>query len=252
MAGLRQITKFLDEELRVADFEDSSHNGLQVENDGPIRRVCCGVDAGMELFEAAARLHADLVVCHHGLSRGDSLKRITDLNYRRLGFLIRNNIALYACHLPLDAHPRYGNNILIARALKLQRVKRFARYHGAEIGFCGVLPAAIRYETFKKHVFALTGTRIQTMDFGRKTVRSVAIVSGGAAGYVADAARAGIDVYLTGEPTLAAHNVARDCAVNVVFAGHYATEVFGARALGKLLARKFKLKSDFVDLAIGF
>jgi len=252
MAKLKAIVSFLDKELRVADFDDASHNGLQVECDAEIRTICCGVDASMEFFEKAHARGADLLVCHHGLSWGDSLKRITDLNYRRLSFLVRANMALYAAHLPLDAHPRYGNNILICKALKLRNIRHFGAYHGVEIGFCGRLPQPVRYTSFKKQIALIAGNEVRTMDFGRKTVRSVAVVSGGAADQVMEAGRKGVDVYVSGEPNLSAYSVAQEYGVNAVFAGHYATEVFGVRALADVLSGKFNIDAEFIDLGIAF
>jgi putative NIF3 family GTP cyclohydrolase 1 type 2 len=103
---LKQITDFLDKQLAISDYQDGSNNGLQVENRSEIKRVCCGVDASMEFFQAAEATGANLLVCHHGLSWGNSLKRISGLNYERVSYLINNDIALYDCHLPLDAHPQ--------------------------------------------------------------------------------------------------------------------------------------------------
>ena len=252
MTGVDRIAAFLDRELRIQDFTDSSHNGLQVANRGAVTRVCCGVDASLEFFEAARRKGADLLICHHGLSWGDSLKRITGLNHRRLDFLLRHNLALYACHLPLDAHPRYGNNALICRALGLRRLRRFGLYSGKEIGFAGILPRPMTRSAFKRLVSRAIGRNLQTMDFGRATVRSVAVLSGGAAGELDEAGRKGIDVYLTGEPNLHAYNLAREYGINAVFAGHYATEVFGVRALAGLIRRRFRLPAEFIDLRIPY
>ena len=137
MTSLEIIVSFLNRELNIKAFSDDAHNGLQVENIGKIARVCVGVDASLAFFEEAAKRKADLVICHHGLSWGDSLKRITGLNYRRLKLLIDNDMALYACHLPLDAHPRYGNNAQICKAFGLRRLNPFGIYHGTPIGFSG-------------------------------------------------------------------------------------------------------------------
>jgi dinuclear metal center YbgI/SA1388 family protein len=250
MNALDRIAAWLDRELPAAGFNDSSHNGLQVANSGRVRRVCAGVDASLEFFEAARRRGADLLLCHHGLSWGDSLKRITGLNYRRLQFLIRHDMALYACHLPLDAHPRFGNNILLCRALGLRRIRRFGLYAGTEIGFTGVLPRPLAFGDFKQLVRRAIGPNVQAFACGRKTVRSVAVVSGGAPGELDEAGRKGIDVYLTGESNLHAYNLAREYGINAVFAGHYATEVFGVRALAARLKRRFRLPADLIDLKI--
>jgi len=239
--------------LKIETFKDSSHNGLQVENSGKIRRICCGVDASMEFFEAAQAKGADLLVCHHGLSWGESLAHITDLNYSRIKYLIEHDMALYASHLPLDAHPRYGNNIGIARALGLRNIKPFGVYNGSEIGFAGRLPKPMGYSAFKKKVSRVTGTEeLQTMDFGKRKIQTVAVVSGGAAGEIVEAGQKGIDVYISGEAALSAYSLAQEYRVNAIFAGHYATEVFGVRTLGEVLQKRFSVKAEFIDLDVPF
>jgi dinuclear metal center YbgI/SA1388 family protein len=252
MARLSDIVDFLDRELEVDTFSDSSNNGLQVENSGSVKKICLGVDASMEFFKAAKRSGADLVVCHHGISWNDSLKRITDLNYSRVSFLIKNDIALYACHLPLDAHPRHGNNACICKALGLRNIRSFGLYQGVEIGFEGKLSRVVTYSSFKKIVREVMDNNIHTMDFGRKTVKSVAVVSGGGADELAEAGKKGIDVFLSGEPKLSAYSLAQEYGINAIFAGHYATEVFGVKRLAELLAGKFRAEALFVDLGIPY
>jgi dinuclear metal center YbgI/SA1388 family protein len=252
MATLIDIVGFLDRELKVTEFEDDSNNGLQVENSGTIRKVCCGVDASLEFFQAAQQRGADLVVCHHGLSWRDSLKRITDLNYQRVGFLIRHDMALYACHLPLDAHPKWGNNMGMARALGLQQLKPFGVYHGKAIGLQGRLARPQPLARFAERVKEAVGNETQVMPFGKPMVRSVAMVVGGGAVGLEEAARAGVDVFLSGEPNLNARNQARDWGINAVFGGHYATESFGVQSLAALLAREFLVEGEFVPLGITY
>ena len=180
------------------------------------------------------------------------MAHITDLNYRRIKFLMDHDIALYAAHLPLDAHPRYGNNAGIAKALGLRNLKPFGLYNGTEIGFSGKLPKPLTYTALKKKVSTITGSTLQTMDFGKKLVQSIAIVSGGAAGEIAEAGKKGIDVYLSGEPALVAYSLAQEYKVNAIFAGHYATEVFGVRTLGEVLTKRFAVKAEFIDFKIRF
>ncbi len=252
MADLATLCAWLDRTLNVDAFRDASHNGLQVANGGRVRKVCCGVDASLQLFEEARRRRADLVVCHHGISWGDSLRRIAGLNHRRVSFLIRNDMALYACHLPLDAHPRCGNNILICRALGLRRLRPFGLYNGTAIGFAGELPGLVPYETLKMRVGRVMAAPLRSMDFGRSRVRTVAVVSGGAADELAEAGQKGIDVYITGEPKLSAYHVAREYGLHAIFAGHYATETFGVRAVAGLIARRWQIEADFADLKTPF
>ncbi len=250
MTQLKTVTSFLDRELNIAAFADSSHNGLQVENSGKVRRIAAGVDASLAFFEEAAGRKADMLICHHGLSWGDSLKRITGLNYRRLKFLMDRDIALYACHLPLDAHPRLGNNAQICMALGLKKVQRFGLYHGEMIGFRGSLPKPMPYSGFKKKAHSLFGNTLCTLDFGKRVVNTVAVVSGGAADEIAEAGQEGIDVFLSGEPNLQAYHLAREYGVNAVFCGHYATETFGVKAVVARLAVRFGIKTEFINMGI--
>jgi dinuclear metal center YbgI/SA1388 family protein len=252
MTAAEAIAAFLDRQLRVPAFADSSNNGLQVANSGRVRRICCGVDANMEFFREARKRGADLLVCHHGISWHDSLKRLTGLNYRRVAFLMQHNLALYACHLPLDAHPTLGNNARICRALGLGRLRRFGLYRGVEIGYEGRLPRAVAYGAFKKLVRDVTGGRLRTMDFGGKTVRTVAVVSGGGAEELAEAGQKGMDAFVSGEPTLAAYGQAQEYGINAIFAGHYATETFGVRALVPVLRRRFGIPVEFADLGVPY
>lgn len=253
MKSLETIVSFLDRELNIAAFSDASHNGLQVENSGKISRIGVGVDASLAFFEEAARRKVQMVICHHGLSWGDSLKRINGLNYRRLKFLLDHDMALYACHLPLDAHPRLGNNAQIAKALGLQRLKPFGIYHGIPIGFCGLLPQTMPYAAFKLRVQRVMGNTVGTMDFGKRMVRTVAIVSGGAdAEQIDEAGQKGIDVYISGEPKLPAYHLAQEHKMNAIFSGHYATEVFGVKALARLLSSRFGLQTEFIGMGIRF
>jgi dinuclear metal center YbgI/SA1388 family protein len=252
MTALKTIVSFLDRELNTGGFKDDCHNGLQVENSGTVRRICTGVDASLPFFERAAERKADLVICHHGLSWGDSLRRITDLNYRRLKFLLDHDMALYACHLPLDAHPRHGNNALICKALGLRELKPFGVYHGVPIGFRGALPKPMPYHAFKRRAQAVFGRTADTMDFGRKQVRTVAVVSGGAANQISEAGECGVDVYVSGEPNLAAFNLAQEYGINAIFAGHYATETFGVEAVAALLSRRYRMPVEFIDMRIHY
>ena len=252
MKSLEKIVTFLDRELDIKAFADESHNGLQVENSGQIARVCVGVDASLAFFEEAAKRKADMVICHHGLSWGDSLKRISGINYRRLKFLLDHDMALYACHLPLDAHPRLGNNAQLAKALGVRRLKPFGLYHGIPVGFCGSLPEAMPYAAFKSRVQRVIGNMVGAMDFGKRMVRTVAVVSGGGAALIEEAGQKGMDVYLSGEPALMAYHLAQEYKINAIFSGHYATEMFGVKALARLLSSRFGLKTEFIAMGIRF
>lgn len=248
MSLLQTLTSTLDNELRLSEFTDASHNGLQVANSGKVTRICCGVDASLEFLHAAHAQDADFCFVHHGISWGDALARITGPAYDAVAFLIQHDIALYAAHLPLDAHPVLGNNAQIADALGLVNRSNFCLYHGTAIGVQGTLRNPLSFETLCNHVRTLTpGGAFHALPFGEKNVQTVGIVSGGAADEVVQAIDADLDVYITGEMNLQAYNAAKAGNIHVIAAGHYATERFGVKAIGKLLNHNFKIPWCFVD-----
>ena len=247
-APLDTVVKALDAELRLDAFEDVSHNGLQVANRGAVSRICCGVDASMDFLESAQAMGADFCFVHHGISWGDSLARIAGPEYRVVSFLIEHGMALYAAHLPLDAHPTLGNNAGLAAALGLVETAGCFTYHGNVIGVRGVLPEPESFENLCGRVRTLTpGGAFHALPFGKPVVRSVGIVSGGAAGEVRQAFEMGLDCFITGEVDLAAYYFAKDAGIDMVAAGHYATEVFGPRSISQWLAARFGLPVDFLN-----
>ena len=249
---LDKLVSFLNQKLEIARFSDASNNGLQVANAGRVTRVCLGVDATLPFFEKAVASGADLVICHHGLSWGDSLKRITGLNYRLLSFLIQHDVALWACHLPLDAHLQLGNNARLAMALGLRSRQAAFVYHGQVIGLHGLLPRAVSFTAFQKRVQEVTGQEVRALSFGKSTVRSVGIVSGGGPSSINEAIELGLDVFVTGESNLQAYNLAVQEKINAVFAGHYATETLGVKAVGEVIHRRFGLPVEFMDMGIDY
>lgn len=246
------FASFLDKILRVKDIEDDSNNGLQLANQGSIKKIGFAVSASMDVFELAKKSKCHMIVVHHGISWKDSLKYITDVNYKRISFLIKNNIALYACHLPLDKHPKLGNNIQLCKLFGLKKVKEFGEYNKFMIGFIGNLKKEMFLREFVKLVEDKLKTTCNVLDFGKNKVKSIAIISGGGARMVEQAAKQKADVYLTGEPHLFAYDLAKELKINLVYAGHYATETFGVKALAKLLKKRFGVKTVFLDTPIKF
>jgi putative NIF3 family GTP cyclohydrolase 1 type 2 len=78
-------------------------------------------------------------------------------------------------------------------------------------------------------------------------VSQVAILSGFGADQVLAAKELGCDTLLTGETSHANYWAASDYGMNVIFAGHYATETVGVKALGAHLSEKFGLDTQFFD-----
>ena len=246
-----ELLEKLAAKFDIDSFHDVSNNGLQVDSRRKeIKKVVTGVDATLPLFMAAVEAGADLVICHHGISWGDSLKRITGLNYELVKFLMDNDLALWACHLPLDAHAELGNNAGICDALGLVDRKPFGEYHGQHIGFSGRLPAPMSRDAFTDLVRDKIGRNLHTALFGPETIETVGVISGGAADMANQAADAGFDAYVDGELNLTAYNICLQQGLNLFAPGHYATERFGVRALGNWLANTFGLEHEFIDFDV--
>ena len=252
---LSDLVRALDAELQIERFErDPSRNGLQVDGapEG-VSRVVCGVDASPALFAEAARRGAQLCVVHHGVSWRASLVRLVGPAYRLVAPLVRSGTALYAAHLPLDAHPALGNNAGLARALGLVRAEPFGGCAGYVLGVRGEFPEPLPRAAFLERVRgACPDGRFEHADAGPALVRTVGVVSGGAAAEAAQAAAAGLDAYVTGEIDLPAFNALQVAPVNFVAAGHYATERFGPRALADWLAARFGIEAAFVDFHLPY
>lgn len=225
---LTDITAWLDRTLRVADFDDVSNNGIQVARGGDdVRRVAVAVDASVRAVAAAAGCGAGLLVVHHGISWGGGIRRIDGGVYRVVRAAIEADVALYACHLPLDAHPSLGNNAQIAKLLGLRRVRPAFSYHGNVIGVVG--------ESARVRTVAIGDSRFE-VPRGR-----VGVCSGGAGEFAEEAKRLGCALYLTGEAGWGDVVAAENCGMRMVCAGHYATEVFGVRAVAAAMRRALKL-----------
>lgn len=249
----RKLVCEMSRKLDIDKFNDSSNNGLQVDSSKTeIRKICTGVDATLPFFRAARDAGADIVLCHHGISWNDSLKRITGLNYDLVKFLLDADMALFACHLPLDAQPELGNNACIARALGLVDVRPFGEYHGSTIGFAGRLPLPLGRDDFAALVGDRVGSKPRIAPFGRETIETVGVVSGGAASMVDEAIDEGLDAFLDGEIDLQAYNVCLQRGMNLFAAGHYATERFGVRALGSWVAETFGVEHEFIDFDLPY
>ncbi len=248
---LSKIVEFLDNELGISAFpNDSSLNGLQVECSRETCSITLAVDACEQSIRMAARHGSGLLIVHHGLFWGGQAP-VTGIMASRIRLLMEKGISLYASHLPLDCHPEVGNNAQLSMMLGVDSPARFGNYHGVEIGLCGNIPAPMTAASFAAKVRRVTGSRVSIFAFGPQKIRKVAVVSGGGASLLGDACRAGCDAMLTGETDHSAYHVAREYGVNLFCAGHYATETFGVKALGKHIESHFGLKTWFADVPTG-
>jgi dinuclear metal center YbgI/SA1388 family protein len=246
-----ELVGYLDNYLRVEEIEDKSQNGLQVEGPDEVTKVAFAVDGCQRSFEQAVDEGAQLLVVHHGLFWSESTL-LTEIHFHRVKTLIEGRCGLYAMHLPLDAHPEVGNNVELARLLKLEDIRPFAEYHGLEIGVLGVLDPPLDMPAFiGRLVEALGRPPIRVLDYGPEEIRSVGCVSGGAASMMDQAAREGVDAYVTGETSHASYHEAIERGLNVFFAGHYATETLGVKALARHVEDTFDIETVFLDIPTG-
>jgi len=241
------LVNYLNELLNIAGIEDRSCNGLQVQGTDKISCIGLAVDACLGAYEKAVEHHCQMVLAHHGLIWG-GLTSITGAVYRQVKYLVAHGISLYGAHLPLDAHPECGNNIVLARMLNLIDVKPFGLYRNTTIGVEGALPRPLSSEAIGKTIQAAIGGKFSILPFGKPENKRVAIVSGGGTDAMDEAIDKGIDCFLTGEGVHANHHKALESHMNVVYCGHYETETVGVKALGGLLEKKFDVKTVFLDV----
>ena len=239
---------YLDDLLEVGSYDDMTPNGLQVPGADTVELVVTGVSPGLELIEAAAGLGAQLVLTHHGLL-GDFLPdHVTPMLKHRLKALFDADMSLAAYHLPLDAHPQVGNNAQICLELGLERTDRFGAYKGTALGFVGRSRAGVPFAELRRRCADAFGADPFVWEYGPEVVHSVGVVSGAAASSLGEATAAGLDAFLTGEPAEHTMLEARESGIHFIAGSHYGTETFGIKALGELLADRFGVRHEFVDV----
>ena len=249
-ASLEQIVSHCDKILRTADMGDydGAVNGLQLENAGTVAKIAATVDASLATVKLAIAAKADLLIVHHGLFWSKT-HPWTGKKYELLRLLVENNLAVYSSHLPLDAHPRLGNNAQLCAALGLKNLKPFFSSHGQNIGLKSQTKMS-RSELAKKLERA-TGARPKMIPGGKEMCGRIGVVTGGAGGELKQAAAEGVDTFITGEGPHWTFALAEELGLNVFYAGHYATETFGVKALAAELSKKFKVPWVFLDHPTG-
>jgi dinuclear metal center YbgI/SA1388 family protein len=247
---LSVLEDYLDRYLNVDGIPDRSLNGLQVEGARRVRRAAFAVDASLSAIRAAARADAEILVVHHGLF-WERNERITGFMRKRIRALLENDISLYAAHLPLDCHPEVGNNVEIARLLGLEIGEKFADYHGVEIGYLTRAKTALTRLRLARSLGKALQCRVTRLDAGPSRIRRVGIVSGGAAEFAVEAKERGCDALVTGETSHSAFHPAVEAGINVFFAGHYASETIGVKALARHLRDVFGIECGFIPTPTG-
>ena len=247
---LAEIVAYADEYLRVGEIPDypNAVNGLQVENAGSVGRIIAAVDASQETIDGVVDAYGredgapPLIVVHHGLF-WDGNVAIAGRRYRRLSTLLLNDVALYAAHLPLDVHPEVGNNAVLARRLGIETDGVFGSYKGVPVGVAG--PLEIGRGELVARLETLLDTTARCIVGGPERTRRVGVVTGGGGGMAAEAIAAGCDTLVTGEGAHHTYFDAVELGLNLIYAGHYATEQVGVQALAEHLGLRFELPWEF-------
>lgn len=245
MVQRQDLIAYCSDVLAVDRFRDMAINGLQVEGRDEIRRLGVAVSASEQTIREALDWQADALLVHHGLFWGERTAAIAGLTRHRLKLLLANDLNLIAYHLPLDAHPKLGNNAELCRLLHLSIVQPFAEIDGQAIGFVAAPSQSTKLATFVDQVSRLTDRRPVVLAGGQNAVRRLAVVSGSGYSTIEEAAAVGCDVLLTGdvrEPTMA---LARELGITVIAAGHEATERAGIQALATNLAEQFEIDWEY-------
>jgi len=244
MATLQELVDYCDQRTRRSAFKDApgAQNGLQVGKSGAVTKIGAAVDAGLVPFQKAVNAGVDFLIVHHGFF-WDQPRPLTGKVYERIATLVQGNCALYSNHLPLDAHPEIGNNVLLAREVDLLADRPFLVRDGEAIGWIatyGGERAALRHKLESRY------RRVIAVECGSSRPHAIAFCSGSGNSAIPELAREGVDTLVTGELREEWFNVAQEQGLNVYLCGHYATEVHAVRALAKELSEKFGLPWEFI------
>ena len=245
MVSRDELEQYLSSLLNVSKFKDYAPNGLQVEGRQEIHKIVTGVTACQALLEAAVEQGADAILVHHGYFwRGDN-PVVRGMHQRRLATLLKNELNLFAYHLPLDAHPELGNNAQLAKRLGLT-VESVLNEQG--VGNIGSLAEPMSLVDFGEKLEQILKRKPLLVSGGTHKIQRIAWCTGGAQGYIQDALAFGVDAYLSGEISEHTTHSARENNLHYIAAGHHATERYGVQALGEHLAAQFAVECRFVEI----
>lgn len=250
---LSEFVERLSELLAIGNYAgaDMSLNGLQVgDSDSEIRKVAFAVDASLATIEEAVKQGADVLFVHHGLFWGRPIA-IIGRHYARVKTLLDNNMALFACHLPLDAHAEYGNNAQMALKLGLQDVEPFAFFRGVSVGCKGSFSEPLDADQIIARLGVRTNDTNYAINCKDRKFRNVGIVSGEGAGDVFQAMDDNLDLLITGESRYTVVNDCLESGIGMLCLGHYETETFGVKAIKELVEKEYGLSTCFVDIPLG-
>lgn len=251
MAHLNEIVGYLDAELRLKDLPDYSaaHNGLQLANNGEVTKVVAAVDASLPVIRKAINSGADMLVVHHGLF-WHGVQRLVGPQYEKFSEAIQANLAIYSAHIPLDVHPELGNNALLAKAIGMDSPEPYHEWKGIQLGLKQELN--VDFDDLIESLEEVLGSEVHACR-GRKEpqVGMVGVITGGAGSEIAAMAESGIETFITGEGPHWSYPLAEELGVNLIYAGHYASETFGVKAVSQVISKKWQVPYAFVDHPTG-
>ncbi|MDO8264803.1 MAG: Nif3-like dinuclear metal center hexameric protein [Candidatus Parcubacteria bacterium] len=247
MEKLEKIVKFLDKYLKIRDIKDITWNGLQVEGNPNVNQVVFTENASLDTFKMALKEKADLIVVHHGHFWKEENPSLIKDSKERVEFLLKNGISLYVAHLPLDRHKEVGNNAQLLKLLGAKIKSEFSVYKGKNVGWIGEFSRPLPVGEIVKKINSKLNTNCKTLLFGKNKIKTIAVCSGG--GNYKDFNEAidkEVDLYLTGD-AIDIYPSTKDAKFNVIFAGHYATETVGVNALMKVVGKRLKIETTYID-----
>ena len=247
-ANRDEIVAFCDELLSAGEFDDYGPNGLQVPGASEVSRIATGVSANLETLRGAAVAGAQMVLTHHGLFWEFLPRALSPQMTERLRVLLDADVSLAAYPLPLDAHPEVGNNALLCGLLGFEVGERFGEAKGRPIGFVGRSEGGVPVAELAQRLESELGREPLIQGGGPERVTTAGIVTGAGAGTVHEAVALGLDALITGEPAEHAMADAEEGGLHFIAAGHYATETLGIRRLGELIAERFGVEHEFIDV----
>ncbi len=252
---LIEFDNYINSFLRKEDYgKDISLNGIQIQNSQPdkkeIKKIAFAVDACEATAKAAAKAGADLLFVHHGLFWGHC-QTLTGSFYKRVSAFIKNDLALCAYHIPLDANIPYGNNFGLAAKLGLINCEQFGSWRGMILGIKGQLEEESSVQELAKKLMGSEKSARAILSFGKEKIKTVGIISGGASEDVADAVEEGLDCYITGEFAHEDYHFAREMGINVIAGGHYQTETVGVNLVMQKVEAETGLECIFIDEPTG-
>lgn len=252
-AVLTSIVQHLDQLLESSTYKDYGINGLQVDSGrSQIRTIACAVDSGLTVIEKAVEQSADLLIVHHGLFWGYAAALTGPLG-SKVRLMMQKGCSLYASHLPLDGHLEFGNAAQIAKLLKATSIEGAYTHENKTIGVKSKWQSPLSLESISETLSLISGaTRPPlVLSFGKREISSAAIITGSGGSLLGQVLASGVDLFITGEPKQELFYTLKEHGVNAIFAGHYATETFGVRALAHVLVERFRVDSIFIDEPTG-